>query len=594
MMLVDTGASSSLISEQLWIDLGRPKLKMIDPNTTWTSASGDDLIILGEVKLEIKIGDKIIESVFVVVRELTQECIVGVDVIHHMEMTIDFPNKRLTFKNSHKSVPIDVMPKHKYTQVYQINLNTNAELEPITRSLLRGRLVDSVKDMKGTVGLVEGYDHEDFSVACSLNEVYDNNEVICEVFNKTEERLMIDKMLKVAKFSVIPEYRTVETPTVENFEKKLDHDESFHCDFNDVNVVTEHEDKDEFEVTFKDCSLNKVQKDQLTAELKVFKDVFVTSSKTPGRTPYLKFKIDTGDHKPIRNNPYRVSKTESDIMEKEIDQYLKLGLIRISQSPWSSPVLMIRKPDGGIRFCIDYRKLNSVTVKDSYPLPRIDDLLDVLGGAMYFSSMDIASGYWNVPMHEESIPKTAFACKFGLYEWLVMPFGLTNAPAAFQKLMDQVLINLKWKICLVYLDHCVIFSKTFREHLVHIHNVLNRFRDAGFKLKMNKCHWGRRSIPFLGHIVTNEGILPNPAKVVSVMKAKPPTDVSSLRSFTGLTSYFRRFIKDYAKVAAPLEDLKKKDKEWDWDQKCQDAFERLKILLCSPPMKSSFFIQMLV
>ncbi|KAE8955109.1 hypothetical protein PR003_g33268 [Phytophthora rubi] len=245
-------------------------------------------------------------------------------------------------------------------------------------------------------------------------------------------------------------------------------------------------------------------------------------------------------------------------MEAEVEEYLDLGLIRPSNSPWASPVLMIRKPDGGIRFCIDYRRLNAVTVKDCYPMPLIDDILDVLGDARLFSTMDIASGYWNVPMHENSVAKTAFTCKYGLYEWLVMPFGLCNAVPAFERLMETVLVDLKWRVCLVYLDDCVIFSKDFPSHLIRVRQVLTRFRQAGFKLKMKKCHWGRSQVAFLGHIVTPTGILPNPEKVKAVMNVQRPCDVHGIRSFLGLTSYFRRYIPGYALISAPLERLKVK------------------------------------
>ena len=263
---------------------------------------------------------------------------------------------------------------------------------------------------------------------------------------------------------------------------------------------------------------------------------------------------------------------------------MDLGLIRQSTSPWASPVLMIRKPDGGIRFCVDYRKLNAVTVKDCYPMPLIDDLLDVLGNSKLFSTMDVASGYWNVPMHEDSIGRTAFTCKFGLYEWLVMPFGLCNAVPAFERLMENVLIDLKWRICLVYLDDCVIFSEDFPSHLKRIRQVLNRFRDAGFKLKMSKCHWGKDHVTFLGHIISPRGILPNPEKVKAVLTADRPSDLSTLRAFLGLASYFRRYVKGYALIASPLENLKKKDAPFLWNDECEEAFCRLQVLLSSPPI----------
>ncbi|KAG3101773.1 hypothetical protein PI125_g14368 [Phytophthora idaei] len=205
----------------------------------------------------------------------------------------------------------------------------------------------------------------------------------------------------------------------------------------------------------------------------------------------LRFGIDTGDSLQIEQQPYRVSLAEGEVMEAEVSQYLDLKLTRPSTSPWDSPVLTIREPDGGIRFCIDYRKLNAVTVKDCYPMSLIDDILDVLGDAELISTMNIASGYWNVPMEEDSIPKTMFTCEYGLYEWLLMPFGLCNAVPAFERLMETVLVDLMWRICLVYLDDCAIFSEDFPSHLVRVRQVLTRFREAGFKLKTKKCEWGR-------------------------------------------------------------------------------------------------------
>ncbi|KAE9332380.1 hypothetical protein PR003_g14547 [Phytophthora rubi] len=246
-------------------------------------------------------------------------------------------------------------------------------------------------------------------------------------------------------------------------------------------------------------------------------------------------------------------------MEAEVEEYLDLGLIRPSNSPWASPVLMIRKPDGGIRFCIDYRRLNAVTVKDCYPMPLIDDILDVLGDARLFSTMDIASGYWNVPMHENSVAETAFTCKYGLYEWLVMPFGFSNAVPAFER-------------------------KDFPSHLIRVRQDLTRFRQAGFKLKMKKCHWGRSQVAFLGHIVTPTGILPNPEKVKAVMNVQRPCDVRGIRSFLGLTSYFHRYIPGYALISAPLERLKAKEAPYFWNEDCESAFQQLKRALMKPPI----------
>ncbi|OWZ13531.1 Retrovirus-related Pol Polyprotein from transposon 412 [Phytophthora megakarya] len=306
---------------------------------------------------------------------------------------------------------------------------------------------------------------------------------------------------------------------------------------------------------------------------------------TPGRTDLLEFSIDTGSSPPTKQRPYRVSKAEGDVMEAELQQYLSLGHIRPSTSPWASPVLMIRKPDCGIRFCIDYRRLNAITVKDCYPMPLIDAILDVLGNAKLFSTMDMTSGYWNVQMAKNSVEKTAFTYKYGLYEWLVMPFGLCNAVPAFESLMENVLVDLKWRTCLVYLDDCVVFSHDFPTHLIRLKQVLERFRMAGFKLKMKKCKWGRDQVAFLGHIVTPSGILPNPEKVKAVINVKRPHDLHTVRAFLGLTSYFRRYIPGYAGISAPIERLKQlKGAAFVWSDDWEPAFLQLKRRLIEPPI----------
>ena len=574
-ILIDTGAGHSMISRELWIKLGRPKLKKIQTDVKWQSASGHQLNILGMTNVHFELGIYSEYIDFTVAEDLSFDCILGIDLLYNMGVVINVGRKRIVFPNGKDSIPVSIYKSCHCKKIFNIKSKRKIKLLPNHRQIIRGTVQG--ENLNEEIMLIEKDKEKKCSVhiANCLSIVKENNEVYCEIFNPTGETVEINSLDIIAKGEIIPKksFKTSEEYIKQNQNADV------------INTVVSEETEEElFEVNFEKSGLNQQQKERLIETLKSFKEVFVNSSKAPGRTNLVKFEIDTEEHKPIRNSPYRISKHESDIMEKEIKQYLELGLIRTSNSPWSSPVLMIRKPDGGIRFCIDYRKLNNITVKDSYPLPRIDDLLDVLGGATYFSSMDIASGYWNVPMEKNSIPKTAFTCKFGLYEWVVMPFGLTNAPACFQKLMDEVLRDLKWKICLVYLDDCVVFSQDFDSHLIRLKQILKRFLKAGFKLKLKKCHWGRNSIPFLGHLVTNRGILPNPAKVITVMKAKAPTDVSSLRSFTGLTSYFRRFIKGYANISAPLEKLKQKSVKWYWSDDCQEAFDILKRKLCSPPI----------
>ena len=234
---------------------------------------------------------------------------------------------------------------------------------------------------------------------------------------------------------------------------------------------------------------------------------------------------------------------------------LEKKLIVPSNSPWTSPVVVVEKKNGKLRLCVDYRKLNNVTKKDSYPLPRIDDMLETLSGSTWFSSLDMASGFWQVEMKPEDREKTAFVTKYGIYEFTVMPFGLCNAPATFQRLMDTVLQGILWHFVIVYIDDINIGSRTFSEHLEHLKQVFERLRNAGLKLNPEKCFFFEKKLVFLGHVVSNEGIQTDPDKIAAVKNFPIPRDVSQLRGFLGLASYYRRFIQNFSKIAEPLNKL---------------------------------------
>ena len=263
---------------------------------------------------------------------------------------------------------------------------------------------------------------------------------------------------------------------------------------------------------------------------------------------------------------------------------LDQGIIEVSSSPWSSPVVLVKKKDGSTRFCINYRKLNATTCKDSYPLPRIDDALDSLAGSKYFSTLDLQSGYHQVAMHPESKEKTAFISHAGLYQFNVLSFGLTNAPPQFQRLMSRVLHGLEWKVCLVYMDDIIIFSPSFAEHLSRLKLVFDRFRAANLKLKPSKCYFSRDSVNYLGFVVSSKGIAPDPYKLDAVRSFPTPKTVKEVRSFLGLCNYYRRFVKDFANIASPLDHLTRKNVRFSWSSDCEIAFAELKSRLCSPPI----------
>ncbi|CAF0913458.1 unnamed protein product [Didymodactylos carnosus] len=306
-----------------------------------------------------------------------------------------------------------------------------------------------------------------------------------------------------------------------------------------------------------------------------------------GGTSLLKHHIQLEPNtKPVNKPPYRIAPERRKIVDKELKDMLESGTISGSNSPYASPIVLAAKKDGSLRFCVDYRRLNAATVRDAYPIPRIDDTLDSLQQAKFVSTLDLKSGYWQVEMDQESKQKTAFITHKGLFEFNVMPYGLTNGPATFQRLMDIVLAGFKWQCCLVYIDDIVIFSPTFDQHLIDLNNVLHKIREAELTLKTSKCQFCRRELKYLGHLVTPEGIKPDPSIVSSVREFPRPQKIRTLQSFLGLTGYYRRFIKNYAKIAEPLlEQLRNnKNNHLNWNAPCEEAFNLLKQILIKAPV----------
>ena len=307
-----------------------------------------------------------------------------------------------------------------------------------------------------------------------------------------------------------------------------------------------------------------------------------------GETDLTRFSIDTGDAQPRKQPARRIPFAVREEVSKQIDEMESNRIIQPSSSAWASPIVLVRKKDGGMRFCVDYRQLNLVTKKDTYPLPRIDDRLDQLGNARFFSTLDLAAGYWQIRMAPEAQEKTAFVTHQGLYEFEVMPFGLTNAPAAFQRLMEQILLPLNPKhgaeFVNVYVDDVIVFSSSLEDHLEHLCQVVCKIMEAGLKLKPSKCHFARAEVEYLGFLVTPAGLKPTMLHVRAVEGFPVPTSQKELLQFLGLASYYRRFIPQFARIAHPLHRLTRKDIPFHWSSECQAAFETFKSRLISAPV----------
>ena len=324
------------------------------------------------------------------------------------------------------------------------------------------------------------------------------------------------------------------------------------------------------------------EREQLLQLLHDHLDAFAADPRRPGVTSATFYRINTGTAAPVSVRPYRSGPFETELQRAEIDRLLKAGLIRPSCSPWAAPVVLVDKPDGSKRFCCDYRKLNEVTVPDRYPLPRIDDLLDRLAGAQVFSTLDCASGYWQIPVHPDDIEKTAFRTSFGQFEWLVMPFGGINGPPSFQRFVDWAFAGMQG--VMAYIDDIIVFGRNPDEHLANLRAVLQRVREVNLHLRLAKCKFGQRECRFLGHVVSAAGIRPDPAKIAAVSAMPHPTNTEELRSFLGLANYHRRHIPRFAHIAEPLNNLLRKGVAFVWTPECASAFETLRTLLATAPV----------
>jgi hypothetical protein len=271
-------------------------------------------------------------------------------------------------------------------------------------------------------------------------------------------------------------------------------------------------------------------------------------------------------------------------LKKQIKELLEKGFIRPSSSPWGAPVIFVEKKDGTQRMCVDYRLVNEVTIKNKYPLPRIEDLFDQMRGAKVFSKIDLHSGYHQMKIRWSDIPKIAFTTRYGLYEYTVMSFGLSNAPAYFMYLMNKVFMEYLDNFIVVFIDDILIYYKTEGEHEEHLRLVLQKLREHQLYAKSSKCDFWLKEVSFLGHIITDGGISVDPSKVEDVLKWEPLRTVKEIRSFLGLVGYYRRFIEGFSKIVKPLTTLLEKDKEFKWTDACQDNFEELKRRLTTAPV----------
>jgi dUTPase len=542
------------------------KIKRVD--CCLKTVTGETAPIIGQARLHFQLGNyETYQDVWLA--EITDPCIIGLDFLAGNNCRVDVAGALLQI--GEVAIPM-LQKKQNGLRCCRVVATQNIKIPPRSESVIPGTLVGEIDSTWGSVGPRSKVKESDnLLIAGTLVNVGCRKNFPIRLMNISDREQTIKKGKHIANFEPVEFVIEQECKQVGPVKQEVNSKLPTHLE--------------ELCERSKQC-LDEGQQKHLEKFLTEFQDVFSRDSSDLGRTGITKHKIDVGDIQPIRQPTRTLPLAKKEEAAKIVTEMEEQGVIEPSCSPWVSPVVLVKKKDGSTRFCVDYRKLNAVTKKDSYPLPRIDTSLHSFQGSTFFSTLDLKSGYWQVEVEQSDKEKTAFSTGEGLWQFRVMPFGLTNAPATFERLMEQVLTGLPWTVCLVYLDDIIVHANSFQEELRHLTEVLNRLRSANLKLNPKKCHLFQRKVIYLGYIVGQDGIETNPSKTRVIQDWPIPTNISELRSFVGLCSYYRRFVKDFAKTASPLNKMLSKDVKFEWTNDCQIAWETLKHCLVTAPILS--------
>ena len=566
-LLVDTGAAVTLLRQDIWNQISACTSELKPwPGPPLVSAGGTPLTIHGCTCMTLQLGGRDIETEMVIVSPLTSEAILGIDFLQAQQAMIDLGQGVLHLRQSGCDISLGVpTPLKSCTDTQQVRMITTTMVPPRAVMTVSAQFEVPVEG----VWLVEEAltKQSRLAVGRCVVEPSSTDVPVC-VLNVSDEPVTLYAGAIVATLQPVELPATVNAadqgpgPVVSDDKRQLLWDLVDGCSMN----------------------LSEGERDLFFSLLLKHADVFASSTAGLGRTNKVRHHIDTGTAQPIRQTVRRISPHRREEVKALLEQMLAKGVVEPSSSPWAAPVVLVRKKDGSMRFCIDYRKLNEVTRKDAYPLPRIDVTLDALHGSCWFTTLDLLSGYWQVEVEEADRAKTAFCTPEGLYQFRVMPFGLCNAPACFQRLMDLVLSGLQWSQCLVYLDDIIVLGNSFETHIQNLDSVFQRLQEAGLRLKPAKCAFFRKEVQYLGHIISRQGVATDPEKVGKVASWPVPTSRREVQQFVGFANYYRRFIKDFAQLARPLHRLTERTAPFTWSHECQESFDQLRERLCSTPI----------
>ena len=573
-ILVDTGSALTLVRTQQWQRLDALTPPLVEGQPRLVGVDSHPLSLQGTAYTTISLGGKDFPIEVTVVDDITADVILGMDFLAAEDCLVDVGRKILSIRSQQIDLElhseqgrVEGMTRMHVACIATVDVPAYSELELV---------VETTEHAEGT-WLLEGVASDKLPVVVARAVVSPADGcVVVRLINPTAEAVRVHRGTRLGQVERLPDSAVVSVV----IEGQSSCDEVAPGDGASDETLLDmvmHQDGH-------GSTLSQTQRDQLLQLLKRHRRAFAEGTRDHGRTNQVQHSIHTGDSQPIRQVPRRIPVGQREEAHKAVQDMLERKVISPSNSPWSSPIVLVRKKDGTVRFCVDYRKLNAVTRKDAYPLPRVDETLDTFAGSRWFSTFDLISGYWQVEVSEADKEKTAFCTPDGLFQFNVMPFGLCNAPATFQRLMNAVLGGLQWDRCLVYLDDIIVLGRSFESHLTALSKVLDRLEQAGLKLKPAKCHLCRKEVSYLGHIVSEQGIAADPSKTERIATWPVPENTREVQQFMGLANYYRRYIEDFATLARPLHRLTEKGASFRWTPDCEHAFRELQRLLTSTPI----------
>lgn len=567
--LIDCGSQITLIKKSFVensLNISLPKVSNTDSGI---SVDGTKFQILATLPFSVKIGESLYEIPIGVVNRLPYPFLIGNDVIKNLEIDIiqsqgflAIGQEKIEIVDNDRMTSCNATTAPENTDHAIVCFIKSIELPPMTECIVPCSVLSKQPNQEFLFEANNAYcDENKIFVASALVKSHDSI-TPCRILNANSKPITIEagKIIGSAtnKFEIQTKDDNIDSST-QNFEKEIENCVEKAC-------ITDREKIELKNILFEN------------------REIFAQNNRQLGKTTLISHKINTGNAKPVKGRKFRTPYAYREILKQTIDEMLDDNVIKPSKSEWSNPIFLVKKKDGSMRPVVDYRELNKITEPDVYPIPRIDEYLDSLGKATIFSTLDLKSGYWQIPMEESSKEKTAFSSPFGNFQFEVMPFGIRNAPSEFSRLMDIVLAGLQWKTALVYIDDIIIFARSFEEHKKNLIEVLNALKAANLKLKLSKCNFCQEKVTFLGHEISKNGVEPDRTKITSVTNHPAPKNQKELQKFLGLVQWFRRFVPSLAKTANPLYKLLQKNTIFEWREEEENAFQKLKTALTEAPI----------